>query len=72
MPNELVQFKPRDEILTFEEIVRFVSVVATTGVNKLRLTGGEPLLRAEAKCGDVRPNSELCGTLHSANAMLTR
>ncbi len=47
MPNELVQFKPRDEILTFEEIVRFVSVVATAGVDKLRLTGGEPLLRAE-------------------------
>jgi len=47
MPNELVQFKPRDEILTFEEIVRFVSVVATAGVNKLRITGGEPLLRAE-------------------------
>lgn len=47
MPNELVQFKPREEILSFEEIVRFVRVLAAAGVDKLRLTGGEPLLRAE-------------------------
>ena len=47
MPNELVQFKPREEILTFEEIVRFVRVVAGAGVDRLRLTGGEPLLRTQ-------------------------
>ena len=47
MPNEAVQFKPRSELLTFEEIVRFVRVVAGLGVNRLRLTGGEPLVRAE-------------------------
>lgn len=47
MPNENVQFKPRHELLTFEEIERFVRVVAGMGVNKLRLTGGEPLVRAE-------------------------
>ncbi|HEX3601898.1 MAG TPA: GTP 3',8-cyclase MoaA, partial [Lacipirellulaceae bacterium] len=38
---------PRDEILTFEEITRFVSVVSQMGVRRLRLTGGEPLVRAE-------------------------
>lgn len=47
MPNENVQFKPRAEILTFEEIVRFTRVAASLGVNKLRLTGGEPLVRAD-------------------------
>jgi len=47
MPNENVQFKPREEILTFEEIERFVQAVAKLGVNKLRLTGGEPLVRHE-------------------------
>jgi cyclic pyranopterin phosphate synthase len=47
MPNEDVKFKPRSELLTFEEIVRFVRVVARLGVNRLRLTGGEPLVRAE-------------------------
>src|ERR1700742_922563 len=45
MPIENVQFLPRDELLTFEEITRFVRVVAGQGVNKLRLTGGEPLVR---------------------------
>jgi len=46
MPHEGVAFKSRDEILSFEEIVRLARVAATLGVNKLRLTGGEPLVRA--------------------------
>jgi cyclic pyranopterin phosphate synthase len=45
MPAENVRFKPRNELLTFEEIERVVRVIATLGVNKLRLTGGEPLVR---------------------------
>jgi cyclic pyranopterin phosphate synthase len=47
MPNENVQFRPRHEILTFEEIVRFVRVAASLGINKLRMTGGEPLVRTD-------------------------
>lgn len=47
MPDESVRFKPRSEILSFEEIERFVRVVAPMGVRKLRLTGGEPLVRAD-------------------------
>jgi cyclic pyranopterin phosphate synthase len=47
MPNENVRFRPRHEILTFEEITRFVSVVSQMGVRRLRLTGGEPLVRAD-------------------------
>ena len=46
MPDESIVFKPKDEILSFEEIERFVRVVADAGINKLRLTGGEPLVRA--------------------------
>ncbi len=42
---EHVQFLPRNQILTFEEIHRFVNIVARQGVNRLRLTGGEPLVR---------------------------
>lgn len=45
MPNENVTFRPRSDLLTFEEIERFVGVVARMGVRKLRLTGGEPLVR---------------------------
>jgi GTP 3',8-cyclase len=47
MPHEAVKFKPRRELLTFEEIERFVHVVVRLGVNRLRITGGEPLVRAE-------------------------
>ena len=47
MPDENVRFLPRRDILTFEEIERFVRAVALAGVNKVRLTGGEPLVRAE-------------------------
>lgn len=47
MPNENVVFRPRHEILTFEEIERFVRVLAPAGIDKLRLTGGEPLVRTD-------------------------
>jgi cyclic pyranopterin phosphate synthase len=47
MPNENVRFRPRDEILSFEEIERFVRVASQMGVHRLRLTGGEPLVRAK-------------------------
>src|SRR6202171_4502920 len=42
-------FLPRDAILTFEEIARVVRVAAAHGVTKVRLTGGEPLVRREIK-----------------------
>ncbi len=45
MPEETPEFGPREEILSFEEIERFVRIAAALGVRKLRLTGGEPLLR---------------------------
>jgi len=44
---ETVRFLPRAEILTYEEIESLVRVVAQMGVNRLRVTGGEPLVRAE-------------------------
>jgi len=51
MPREVFgkdyAFLPRSEILTFEEITRVVSVAARLGVTKVRLTGGEPLVRRE-------------------------
>jgi GTP 3',8-cyclase len=50
MPAELYgdsyQFLPRAEILSFEEIERLTRVFASLGARKLRLTGGEPLVRA--------------------------
>jgi cyclic pyranopterin phosphate synthase len=47
MPEDGVHFVPRAEILDFEEIERFVRIAVTLGVTKLRVTGGEPLLRRD-------------------------
>src|SRR5205823_14754316 len=46
MPEE-VTFMDRRELLSFEEIARFVSIAAPLGIDKIRLTGGEPLLRRD-------------------------
>lgn len=45
MPETDVKFQPREQLLSFEEIERFVAIAAKLGVRKLRVTGGEPLLR---------------------------
>jgi GTP 3',8-cyclase len=47
MPEEEYVWLPRDEILHFEEISRLADVFLTLGVDKIRLTGGEPLLRRD-------------------------
>ena len=47
MPEEEYVWLPREEILHFEEIGRLVDVFISLGVDKVRLTGGEPLLRRD-------------------------
>lgn len=51
MPKEVFGddyiFLPKNELLSFEEIERFAKLFALLGVKKLRLTGGEPLMRRE-------------------------
>jgi len=47
MPEEEYLWLPRDDMLTFEEMDRLVDVFADLGVDKVRLTGGEPLLRRD-------------------------
>src|SRR5215469_10945361 len=51
MPREVFgrdfEFLPREHLLTFEELTRLARVFAGLGVRKLRLTGGEPLLRRD-------------------------
>ena len=47
MPAEGLPWLERDEILTFEEIARLVSLFAAMGVHDVRLTGGEPLVRRD-------------------------
>jgi GTP 3',8-cyclase len=47
MPEEHYQWLPRSDILTFAEYAKLVKVFVGLGVTKVRLTGGEPLLRAD-------------------------
>src|SRR2546429_6113243 len=51
MPKEIFgknyQFLPQSEVLTFEEIARLVGIFVELGVQKIRLTGGEPLVRRD-------------------------
>ena len=45
MGPEGIKLLPHQDILTYEEIVRFVEILAPLGIKKLRITGGEPLVR---------------------------
>ncbi len=47
MPEAEYTWLPKDDILHFEEIVRLVRIFVTLGVHRVRLTGGEPLLRRD-------------------------
>ena len=78
MPKEVFgpdyQFLPRAQILTFEEITRLVRIFVEHGVRKIRLTGGEPLVRRDlhvlvAMIADF-PNLDL--TLTTNGSLLAR
>jgi cyclic pyranopterin phosphate synthase len=47
MPAEGLEWLPREEVLSFEEIARLVRILADMGVSEIRLTGGEPLIRRD-------------------------
>lgn len=47
MPEEGIKYLPKKELLTFEEIERFVALVAEMGISKIRITGGEPFVRTD-------------------------
>src|SRR5688500_5935365 len=78
MPKEVFgsdyQFLHRDQILTFEEITRLARLFADHGVRKIRLTGGEPLVRRDlprlvAMLSEI-PDLDL--TLTTNGSLLTR
>lgn len=47
MPAEGIQLKKRDELLSFEEIARVARIFVQSGIDKIRITGGEPLVRKD-------------------------
>src|SRR6187200_1408801 len=47
MPEDEYVWLPREDVLTFEEISQLADLFGETGVDRIRLTGGEPLLRRD-------------------------
>ncbi len=47
MPEEGIKYLPKKDLLSFEEIERLVTLLATMGITKIRLTGGEPFVRTD-------------------------
>lgn len=47
MPKEAMEWQPKAEILSYEEIIRLTEVFVELGITKLRVTGGEPMLRRD-------------------------
>jgi len=45
MPEEGIRYLPKKDLLTFEEIERLITLLASLGISKIRLTGGEPFVR---------------------------
>ena len=47
MPQELQEWLPREDVLTYEETLRLIRIATELGVSKVRITGGEPLTRRD-------------------------
>lgn len=47
MPAEGIQYIPRKELLTYEEMLRMLEIMSKMGIHKVRITGGEPFLRKD-------------------------
>lgn len=47
MPESGIKYLPKKELLTYEELTRFISIASEAGISKIRITGGEPFLRKE-------------------------
>ncbi len=67
IPAEGVELLPHDEVLRNEEFLHFIGIFANLGVEKIRFTGGEPLVRRGvvdiiAKTRELHPDIELCLT----------
>ncbi|WOK95299.1 cyclic pyranopterin monophosphate synthase, mitochondrial isoform X1 [Canna indica] len=63
MPAEGVELTPNSELLSHEEIIRLANLFVTSGVNKIRLTGGEPTIRKDIE--------DICMSLSSIKGLRT-
>ena len=67
MPDKPFEWVPHEKILSFEELFLFIKVAIDEGVKKIRITGGEPLVRKDTDkfikmISDYAPNIDLAMT----------
>src|SRR5436190_21526021 len=60
MPEEGIHYLPKKELLSFEEIERLIRLLASLGISKIRLTGGEPFVRTDLMAL-IRNTTEITG-----------
>lgn len=70
MPEKPFSWVPKENLLTFEELFEFMKVAIDEGVNKIRITGGEPLLREDldkfiAMIYNYKPSIDLAMTTNA-------
>src|SRR5438128_11112817 len=70
MPQEAMEWQPKSEILHYEEIVHLAEIFVSLGITKLRVTGGEPMLRRDleyliASLGKVEGVEDLAMTTNA-------
>src|SRR5207247_9476187 len=75
MPAEAMPWLPKEDLLTYEEIARFARVCLDLGVTGIRLTGGEPTVRADlpklvAMLNALRPGLDLSMTTNGLKLTL--
>src|SRR6478736_6595014 len=73
MPEEGIHYLPKKALLSFEEIERLIRVLASLGISKIRLTGGEPFVRTDLM-DLIRNMTEIAGVkeIHlTTNGVLT-
>src|ERR1700693_927953 len=68
MPRELQEWLPREEILSYEEMLRLIRIASDLGVTKVRVTGGEPLTRRDVVdfVREIPPGQTMAAALRSA------
>ena len=74
MPEEGIKYIPKVELLTYEEMLRLVQVLSAEGVDKLRLTGGEPFVRKDliGFLKEVRSNTAIQSLNMTTNGTLCK
>jgi len=73
MPEEGIKYLPKQALMTYEEMERLIKIVSDLGVNKIRITGGEPFVRKDliSFLGKIRENQKIKKINITTNGVLT-